>query len=391
MNFKACSAVVSAFAMSLMLAACGSDDNSSNVERGDEDSSSSVEESSSSTEKSSSSKEEDGPKEPRAATLEDLQKNMSLGEMFGTEVYLAVGNKQGVFSLWIEDPAPAWIAVRSEFEDGVIEISPNQGSFMGYQSDSYDEMEKFFEKSAELKFIVNEDDQLQVSVNGGKYKDVEGVSVEKDPNAILNASDLQGVELSCKSGSLEQTYSFYKDRYLVEEKIGDSTNWSAGYYDIHRGYLLMIPVFFENSAFPLVTAELDKKFNLSIMGEEEESDCSKSTFKYKEIDRADLVGTWVAYVDNYKWSFELDDEGSFSMEKLLKKVQQEKRDGIWDVYGNQLLIKNETCSTLDKKSGKTCTPSVKGTIEKLDPKKGFTFKHSDDSSVPTEWSLPEYE
>ena len=81
MNFKACSAVISsAFAISLMLAACGSDDNSSNVERGDDDSSSSVEESSSSTEKSSSSKEADGPKGTRAATLEDLEKNMSLGD-----------------------------------------------------------------------------------------------------------------------------------------------------------------------------------------------------------------------------------------------------------------------------------------------------------------------
>ncbi|MBR6832420.1 MAG: hypothetical protein IKM81_03365 [Fibrobacter sp.] len=388
MNFKACSAVISsAFAISLMLAACGSDDNSSNVERGDDDSSSSVEESSSSTEKSSSSKEADGPKGTRAATLEDLEKNMSLGEMFGTELFLAAGAKQGVFSLWISDPA--WIAVRSEFKDGVIEFGVENGSFMGVESKSADKMQAFFEKSGELKFIVNEKEQLQVSINGGKFKDVESVSVEKESGVITNAGDLKGVKLSCKSGTLKQVYSFFKDRYVVEETDGDSTNWSAGYYDIQRGYLLMLPVFFDKSVYSLVSAEVDSDFNMSIVAGDDMS-CSKSTLKYKDVDRSKLVGTWVAYEDNYKWSLKLDSLGNHNIEVTLKKAQQEKRSGIWDVYGDQLLMKNTNCS-INKDSGRACGSAVKGSVEKLDPEKGFTYKHNDVGTMPTEWSLPEYE
>lgn len=392
MNFKACSAVVSAFAMSLMLAACGSDDNSSNVERGDDDSSSSVEEtSSSSTKGSSSSKNADTPKETRAATLDDLQKNMSLGDLFGTEAFLATGSKQGLFSLWIEDPVPAWIAVHSDFEDGVIKISDDYGSYTGYGSDNYDKMEKFFNKTAELKFIVNEKDQLQVSVNGGKYKDVESVSVDKEPNVIWEASELQDVKLSCKSDDLEQTYSFYKGRYLVEEKIGDSTNWSMGYYDIQRGYLLMLPTYYENSVIPIVSAELDKKFNMTILDEKSVNmDCSKSSLSYKDVDPNNLVGSWVSYVDNEKWSFKLDSLGSFTIELTQKKVPQEQRDGEWEIYGDQLLLRHAHCS-VNRTTGKTCNTIVRGSVEKLDPKKGFTYKHNEDSSLPTEWSLPEYE
>ena len=388
MNFKACSSalVSSAFAMSLMLAACGSDDNSSNVERGDDDSSSSVEESSSSTEKSSSSKES-GPKGTRAATLEDLEKNMSLGEMFGTDLYLAAGAKQGVFSFWIDEPA--WIAVRSEFKDGIIEFGVENGSFMGVESKTADKMQKFFEDSGKLKFIVNEDDQLQVSINGGKFQDVEPVSLEKDANTITNAADLKGVKLSCKSGSLKQVYSFFKDRYVVEETNGDSASWSAGYYDIHRGYLLMLPVFFDKSVYSLVSAELDGSFNMSIVAGDEMT-CSKSTLKYKDVDRSKLVGNWVAYEDNYKWSLKLDSLGNHNVEVTLKKAQQEKRAGTWDVYGDQLLMKNTSCS-INKESGRTCASAVKGSVEKLDPEKGFTYNHDDPGSMPKEWALPEYE
>ena len=190
MNFKACSAVASAFAMSLMLAACGSDDNSSNVERG-EDSSSSVKESSSSVEESSSSAAPELPKGLRAATLEDLEKNMTLGEMFGTQIYLAAGAKQGVFSIWIPDTA--WIAVRSDFENGVIEYGKSNGSFMGIDSKASDDMQKFFEKSGKLQFVVKDEKKLQVSINDGDYIDVEKANVPVSTNWISDGTQLQGV------------------------------------------------------------------------------------------------------------------------------------------------------------------------------------------------------
>ena len=218
MNFRAKSAVVtSAFAMSLMLAACGSDDNSSNVER-DEGSSSSVTESSSSVdEESSSSAAPELPKGLRAATLDDLEKNMTLGEMFGTQIYLAAGAKQGVFSIWIPDTA--WIAVRSDFENGVIEYGTSNGSYMGIKSKASDEMQKFFEKSGKLQFVVKDEKKLQVSINDGDYIDVEKANVPVSSNWISDGTQLQGVKLSCKSGDTKQVYSFYKGRYVVEETV----------------------------------------------------------------------------------------------------------------------------------------------------------------------------
>ena len=74
----------------------------------------------------------------------------------------------------------------------------------------------------------------------------------------------------------------------------------------------------------------------------------------------------------------------------VKKVQKEKRAGTWDVYGDQLLMKNTSCS-IDKERGTTCPSAVKGSVEKLDPETGFTYKHDGTGSMPTEWSLPEYE
>jgi hypothetical protein len=391
MNFKACSAVVSAFAMSLMLAACGSDDNSSNVERGDEDSSSSVEEtSSSSVAESSSSEDANVPKGTRAATLDDLKKNMTLGEMFDTEVFFATGNKQGVFSFWIEDPAPAWIAARSDFKGGVIKVSTDNGSFMGADSKSGDEMQAFFEKGATFKFIVNEKDQLQVSVNDGDYKDVKDSPAEVDPNDISNASELQGVKLACKNDSLKlsQTYSFYKSHYFVEEKDGETASWSAGSYDIQRGSLLMLTELFDKEAYSMVTATVDKKFNMTIQAVAA-MECEKSEVESKEIESENLVGTWVAYDDNVKWTLKLESNGAYSIESSLKKVPQEKRSGIWAVYGDQLMLMNKSCTA--KEGEESCKTAVKGSVEKLDPEKGFTYKHDDKASIPTEWGLPQYE
>ena len=392
MNFKAYSAVVSAFAMSLMLAACGSDDNSSNVERGDDGSSSSVEEtSSSSTTESSSSEDANVPKGTRAATLDDLEKNMTLGEKFGTELYFSAGNKQGVFSLWIQDSTTqAVIAVHSDFKGGVIEVNRDNGSFMGSDSKSADEMGAFIDKGATLKFIVNESDQLQVSINDGDYKDVKKSPVDVDRNDISDANELHATKLTCKNESekLEQVYTFYNESYIVEEKVGDSTTWSAGAYDIQRGYLLMVTELFEKEAYSLVTASLSKKLSLSIMGGSK-LECTTAKLDAKEVDSEKLSGSWVAYDEDTKWSLTLGNNGDYTLESTLNKVPKGKRTGIWAVFGDQLILMNKTC-TVDE-DGNKCKSAVKGAVEKLDPEKGFTYKHNDSAPVPTEWELPQYE
>ena len=389
-----------AIAATMMFTACGDDSSSgaNNVERGD-DSSSSVEEksSSSSSEKikevSSSSKEESVKKKARAATLDDLQKNMSLGEMFGTEVFLATGTKQGMFSLWITDPVAnidsAWIAVRSDFEGGVLKVEKSKGSFMGTTSSSADAMSKFLEKSGKLKFIVNEEDQLQVSVNGGDYVDVKKATVYTSNNWLSDAKDLQGVKLNCKNGDNKQVYSFYNGRYISEETEAGSSSWSAGYYDIQRSHLLMLPVYFDNKVLSMVAAQVKSDYNL-YMATGDSLECEKSTLKFSEVDRNKLVGQWAADADGYDWLLVLDESGNYSMTAYYGRTLKESRTGVWDVYGDQLLIENTGC--LDKGDGHECATIVSGTVKK--DKSGLTFKHNDkDSSpaVPTTWTAREEE
>ena len=389
-----------ALAATMMFCACGDDSSSgaSNVEYGD-DSSSSVEEksSSSSSEKvkddSSSSKEESVKKKARAATLDDLQKNMSLGEMFGTEVFLATGTKQGLFSLWITDPVQnidsAWIAVRSDFEGGVLKVEKGKGSFMGTNSSSADAMSKFLEKSGKLKFIVNEEDQLQVSVNGGDYVNVEKATVYTSKNWLSDANDLQGLKLSCKNGDIKQVYSFYNGRYIAEETEAESVSWSAGYYDIQRSYLLMLPVSFNNKVLSMVAAQVKSDYTINMISGDSLK-CEKSALKFGEIDREKLVGQWAADGDGYDWLMVLEENGKYSMTAYYGRTLKESRSGVWDIYGDQLLIENTAC--LDKGDGSECATIVSGTVKK--DKSGLTFKHNDkDNSpaVPTVWTAREEE
>lgn len=386
MNFKAKSAVfTSAIALSMMLAACGSDDNSSNVER-EEGSSSSVQEtSSSSVEESSSSVKSDLPKGMRAATLDDLEKNLTLGSMFGTEVYLASGAKQGVFSIWIPDTA--WIAVRSDFENGVIEYGPEKGSFMGIDAEAADEMKAFFDKTGKMQFVVKDEKKLQVSINGGDYIDVEKAKVQISSSWISDGTELHGVQLSCKNGDTKQVYSFYKGRYVVEETVKKETTWSAGYYDIERSHLLMLPVFFNQPVYSMVSGMVSTDFDIR-MDTGDSLKCEKETIKYKDIDFEAIAGEWVAPENGYDWTLTLKKSGDYSVEAKKGANTEDLKSGIWDVYGDVLLLKNKKCMHTSE-----CASAVKGTIEGFDAKKGFTFNHDDDDSpkVPTTWTVPQYE
>lgn len=367
-----------------LLVGCGSDDNSSNVERGD-DSSSSVESSSSSEPESSSSEDvPELPKGVRAATLEDLDKNISLGKMFGVDVFLAAGAKQGVFSIWIPDSA--WIAVRSEFKNGVIEYGKTVGSFMGTGVATSDSLKAFFEKGGQFQFVVK-DDKLQYSLNGGDYVVTEKAKVKISDNKISEASMLQGQKLSCKNGDTTHVYSFYKGRFLDETKIGSDASWSAGYYDVQRSYLLMLPVFFDQPVFSLTTGTVSSAYNLT-MATGAEYACEKSELKYSEIAHDSLAGEWVASDDGLDWTLELKSSGEYSVNAKKGANSEDVRSGSWDVYGNVLFLKNTSC-----KKPSECASSVKGVLEGFDAQTGFTYKHSDKTSpkLPETWTVQKYE
>ena len=249
-----------------------------------------------------------------------------------------------------------------------------------------DSLTAFFEKGGKIEFVVK-GEKLQYSINGGDYADVEKANVKTSSNWLSDGTKLQGVRLSCKNDDAKQAYSFYKGRYVVEESIGDSSFWSAGFYDIQRSHLLMTPVFFNKSAYSLVSGQVSSDFNLS-MDTGAEIKCEKTTFTFDEVDRDSIAKEWVADADGVDWTLKLKTSGEYALDATKGKNSEDVRSGKWDIYGDILFLKNSSCQSPSK-----CAKSVKGAVEGFDPQKGFTYKHDDSSTpvMPKDWTLPQYE
>ncbi|MCQ2105645.1 MAG: hypothetical protein MJZ26_07620 [Fibrobacter sp.] len=386
-KFLGATSVAMTMATAMMVSACGDDGSSSNNVEREEDSSSSLVESSSSEEVSSSSEKSNLPKGARVATLKDMDKNISLGELFGTTVYLATGSKVGLYSLWVPDTA--WIAFHSEMNDGEIFFDKSNGALMGASSIAvYDSLKNMLDKGAKLEFIMNSDEKLQYSLNGGKYQDTEVAKVAISGSNVTKADELKGKKLSCTSGDTTNTYLFYEGRFLQENSLDKKDiSWSAGYYDIQRGMLLMMPTFYDQQALALKSLYVDGEFNLtSATGSEYK--CKNSKFEFDSVDESDLVGEWVASKDGEDWTLELKKDGSHQLQAKEKGGTIELKTGVWSVFGDLLLMRNTGCL-----NPSSCSKAVKGVVSGLDKDKGFNYDHSDtgDPLVPTAWTVPLYE
>lgn len=384
-----------AAALSLTLSACGDDGASAdNVEHGDSHkqesvSSSADDKSSSSVEKdeeessSSSAKEEEA--KARAATLDDLTaKNYSMGTLFGSNVYLARGAKKGVFSLWIPDTA--WVAIRSDFKDGVIKFGMDMqnAGWSGASVPAGDSLNALVEKGTTIKVIVNEDNELQYSLNDGDMKNLESVNVMVDENVLSDGTELDGRSLTCKSEDSDIVYNFYDGRYVV--KYGKSS-WEAGYYDIQRGHLLMLPTYYPESAYALNTMVLDS-VNMRDVTTRETMPCKSAKNDYKAVAYGDLASDWVSTDKDYSWTMSLKNDGNFSVMAKSGGNTVINNSGVWDVYGDVLLLHNELCD----KTLKKCLSSIMGVVGDFD-KSGFSLENSDveDPTIPTSWKKPKYE
>lgn len=374
-------------AASLSFYACGSsspsdteDDILSSAKEKDTSSSSVVED------LSSSSVAKDLPAGARVATLDDIERNMELSDFFGTKAYLAVGTKRGLFSIWVPDTA--WIAAPSDFKDGVLDFERASIAAIDVKG-VVDEMNALVKKDAgrTIQFIVNEDDQLQYSLDGKTFKDVKTATVKVASGVISNGDSLLAKTLDCKDSSgAKAVYSFYEGRYIVEEGEGESKTWSAGYYDIHRSKLLMRPIFYPASVYALNTVTVSDKYDLTFSNGRALT-CSVEKLDYKKVAVKDLAQEWDASVDGYDWTFDLRDDMSFELTAYKQLDGAELKKGIWDVYGNVLLLKVSGCM------GGKCTTAVKGEVTELDPQKGFKYGHSDPDSpaIPKAWDVPVYE
>lgn len=401
--FNGAKFVTAAVAVSMMFTACGDKKSPSSPER-DDNNSSAVEESSSSKggdsqaaessssgapESSSSEQKVETPEGTRIATIDDLAKNLSLGEMFGTEVYLATGNHKGLFSLWIPDTA--WVVFDSKFENGVLSFDSSSAAYSGLVGPAVvDSMFKLGHVGAKISFVVDtKDSTLKFSTDGKNYKTAEPAKVQISDAKMSNSDNLKGIKLSCKNGDVTEDYTFFNGRYYSEFKSGDSvTSWSSGYYDIQRSYLFMLPKFFNGAVSNLFSYFVNpENMALSFYGDVKK-ECEKKTVEYEEISAKDIAGNWIAGDKTVEWSFDIYSNGVFKISAEESGSTVQTKGGLWEVYGNMMFLRAKSCL-----HPSSCTQYVKGEISGFDAKSGFEFSHNDQDTpaMPKTWTLPQYE
>ena len=378
-------------AATLAFTGCSSDSSSDGgIDREDVMSSSSSELSSSSSKKvSSSSAKKDTTDGIRAATLDDLSRNMLL-DIDGHQVHMATGSKQGLFSFWIlrgsekGQADTGEVVVMSDFEGGVINFDDDHAtpSVINTLDEKY-----FLYKMAKkmtIAFTVDSAGTLMYSVDKGKAKEVQQEQFPTTQAKIGKYDDMVGKKLTCKSGDTTNVYKFFEGRYVMESSVGKKNILMVGgYADIHRAILLLMPEYYSNGVMALYQYTVSNEFDLDSLG------CTSENFKFKNVKAKDLANNWYSYDKDLKldWNFVLAEDGTFKLEAFSNTNEQGK-GGHWDVYGNVLLMKTETCVDTS-----ACELLVMGTIEDFEKGKGFTFKHSSEEvpPMPKEWVIQKFE
>jgi len=401
---------VGCVAASLGLFACGDSSSDANNVDVEENSSSSVEGESSSSEKKSEEVSSSSVAKERAATLKDFaaHKNKYLDDLFGTKVFMATGSQKGLISFWLPRSGvisnlmnvdSAWMVVQGDLKDGVLKISSDNASFSGALAARSDKGagQKLYElqsKGGEIKFIVNEDDELQYSLNGGDFKAVVDTAVTLSSDYVTNGDKLKNKRFSCTIRRLDETgtdklvedttmvYSFYDGRYIAETVVGsDTVSWVAGYSDIHKGRLiLMRPEALNAKTYvDLRTGKVSKENILSFVTGDYEV-CTSEDIEFVSVATKDLSATWEGSLSGETWMMTLKSDGTFSMQDVKATAG---RQGTWLLYADVLMMNISACKPLEG-----CPIGVKGNIVDFVAKKGFTFDHPEPTSFPTKWTLP---
>jgi hypothetical protein len=148
----------------------------------------------------------------------------------------------------------------------------------------------------------------------------------------------------------------------------------------------MRPLFYSSAVYALVSASVSSDYKTLTISAEDVS-CTLSELKYNEVPAADLEGEWESDEGGLTWSLDLRTDRTFEVKAFKGNENKALKQGTWDVYGNQLLMKVTGCL------GGKCTPAVKGSVSKWKAGSFFNYGNSDpdDPSIPENWTAPEYE
>jgi len=375
-----------ASALVLSLAACS--DGSSSKAGDESDSSSSTGGNSSGGVASSSSVCES------CVTADQLPTNMTLGKLYGTNLWLSAG-VNGLYSLWFLDStstnAYGYSVIYSDFNNGTLTFDNSSGRSYDVTSSIGTAIKNGIESGITLAFSYTGDSTLQVSVNGAAPLNVETAKYLAVAGYLSKAITIVDKKLSWVSGDSNSTYFFFdKGRYV---RTGHSKGdfWEAGYYDVHRQSLIILPDFYMTdgsvkSMDLFEAATTTAGYNLKESGVTRVYTESDLTVNYVDTDL--LVNTWVGIENGYNWTFVLKDDASFTAiakEGLSSTV--ESRTGTWGVFGDRLVFQTSSCMNT-----KTCSGQVYGIVSDL-TEDSFSYSSTDttDFAYPESWTVPVYE
>ena len=194
-------------------------------------------ESSSSKNEPESSSSVDSLNVERAATLEDLYKNMEING-FGSKIFLSIGSKLGVFSLRIPDEL--WIVTYSDFENGEVEFKEGSIGVLYSDTDAAKNIVGKTKEGIKISFKVEQDTVVKYAVNDSDYTEIVNTKVSLQSGKVSKAEKIMNKTYTCTDDNTTKVFSFYdKSYFLANIAEGDTVSMEKGYYDIHRSTLLL--------------------------------------------------------------------------------------------------------------------------------------------------------
>ncbi|MBP5248290.1 MAG: hypothetical protein J6Z31_10620 [Fibrobacter sp.] len=381
MNWKKFSSVAIASTV-MMFAACSSD-SSSNPNRESE--------SSSSKELSSSSSEQNEDAEAIQALVEETP-NMLLTEKDGADIWLIAGST-GIYSLWAIDPTStatsyATVATKGDITTGKLEFSKQADGFVYSKVEQGEAFAEWLEKGITLEFSVKEG-ALMVSIDGADPVAVEKATRKVTAGYLSKADSLVGKSLEWSEGDSTQTYRFYKNGEYVRV-FGEDNLFEAGYYDVHRQQLLMLPVYFVGR----VSALTSYSVKLGDSSYELDNQTSTKTYKVSSI-KVSYPEEEILYANSWEstsndtllWTLDLLENSRYVLEGktgVTDNTLKVRRKGEWDVFGDYLVLAVDTCQATEQVE----CPLERGQIVKLTSEK-LEIDNFDEASkyaAPKEWT-----
>ncbi|MBR6449288.1 MAG: hypothetical protein IKS96_05005 [Fibrobacter sp.] len=328
------------------------------------------------------------PSGARAAKLEDLEKNIELN-LFGQKVFLSTGSKQGLIALRIPDEL--WIITYTDFANGIVKFEKDNVGIQYSDTDAAKAIKNKLDDGFKLSFIVDKDGVAKYAVDDSKeYSEAVKASVALQSGKVSKAEDVKDKVYKCTDGDTTRAFTFFDNSYILENSVADKVvKWIGGHYDIQRSTLLMRPAYYNAKSMTTMfgyTVGTDNTIT-STGSDAKAMSCTVKNLgdiTYPEGNK--IVGEWQALDNGIEWQFTLKADGTYELAAFENNKNIEAKTGIWEIYGNQLMMRNKGCMNTDK-----CTTSIHGEVKS--EANGFSFKHSDPDTpkIPTAFEAVQYE